>query len=136
MKYRLTDLDPQFVRHDRRTRTARFCTENHRHTGTCGELRTGPADYIVEVSTLAEAQGVEFLDPVEFTKNGGPVGTSTVICWFKDRGVPDDVSPGPGRWNVSGSNFSDLTLDPSVDLSMGGQKPGWWHGWVKNGEVT
>jgi hypothetical protein len=136
MKLRLTDLEPQFVRHERKIRTARFCSVDHVHTTDCGELRTGPADYIVDVSTVGEAQGVSFLDPVEFVKNSGPVGTSMVVCWFKGRGVPDDVVPGPGRWDVSGSTFEDLTLNPSVDLTMGGKHPGWWHGWVQNGEVT
>lgn len=86
--------------------------------------------------TIATAQGVLFLDPVEFAKNGGEVGTSSVLCWFRNRGVPDDEAPGPGRWDVTGSDFSDLTLSPSVDLSCGGKHPGGWHGWVQNGEVT
>lgn len=86
--------------------------------------------------TIATAQGVMFLDPVEFTKNGGPVGTSSVLCWFRDRGVADAELPGPGRWAVSGTGFEDLTLSPSVDLTAGGKHPGRWHGWVQNGEVT
>lgn len=86
--------------------------------------------------TIATAQGVLFLDPVEFAKNGGPVGTSSVLCWFRNRGVSDDEKPAPGRWDVSGTGFADLTLNPSVDCSCGGKHPGAWHGWVKNGEVT
>lgn len=86
--------------------------------------------------TIATAQGVMFLDPVEFARNGGPVGTSSVLVWFRGRGVPDDKDPGPGRWTVSGTSFDDLTLDPSVDLSCSGEYPGRWHGWVKNGDVT
>lgn len=108
MNLKLTDLEPSFVRHEYR----------------------GEHLYYVEVSTLAEAHGVEFLDPVELNGRGG-----TVICWFRGR-VPDCLEPGPGRWYVSGSDFTNLTLDPSVDLSCGNKYPGRWHGWVRNGEVT
>lgn len=34
------------------------------------------------VSTLAEAQGVMFICP----KCGG----HSILCWFKDRGIPDE----------------------------------------------
>ena len=81
------------------------------------------------------AQGVMFLDPVEYQKNGGAVGTSSVLVWFRGRGVPDHAKPGPGRWNVTGTGFTDLTLTPSIDLTCGGKYPGRWHGWLTNGEV-
>ena len=86
--------------------------------------------------TITNAQGILFLDPHEFAKHGGAHGTSSVLCWFKDRGVPADEEPLPGRWAVSGTCFADLTLHPSVDLTCGGKHPGRWHGWVKAGEVT
>lgn len=82
---------------------------------------------------LAEAQGVMFLCPKCFEANKGEVGTHRVICWFRGRGVPDDQSPGPGRWDVSGTGFSDLTLKPSVFLS--GADGCQWHGWITNGEA-
>jgi hypothetical protein len=66
-------------------------------------------------------------------KNNGPIGTHSVLCWFKGRGVPDDEFSGPGRWDVSGTGFEDLTLIPSVHLT--GEGCG-WHGHVQNGEVT
>lgn len=86
--------------------------------------------------TIETAQGVLFLDPSEFAKNNGPVGTSSVLAWFRDRGVSDDLEPGPGRWKVSGTSFADLTLSPSIDLTCGGKHPGRWHGFITNGEVT
>jgi hypothetical protein len=79
---------------------------------------------------LQHAQGVMFLCPVCFVKNGGAVGTESVLCWFKDRGVPADALPGPGRWTCTGTSFADLTLSPSVNVD-----DGHWHGWVQNGEV-
>jgi hypothetical protein len=93
------------------------------------------------VAALAEAQGVLFLCPACFTKNGGPAGTHAVLCWSRSRGVPDGVEPGPGRWTLNGTSFDDLTLDGdppgqprSVDLTKGGGCT--WHGHVTHGEVT
>ena len=81
---------------------------------------------------LATAQGVMFLCPQCFARNGGEVGTHSVICWFRDRGVSAEASPGPGRWSVSGNSLDDLTLAPSVHLSGPGCG---WHGWVRNGDA-
>lgn len=114
---RLAQLEPRFIRHERRDGKT-----FHRF-----------------VESIAEAQGIIFLCPKCFAKNGGPVGTHSVICWSRSRGVPDDVSPGPGRWALQGSGFEDLTLgaDPpnrarSVLLTGGCA----WHGFVTKGEVT
>lgn len=85
--------------------------------------------------TPETAQGVMFLCPVCFLKNGGPIGTHAVLTYFRDRGVPDDARPGPGRWVVSGTGFHDLTLSPSVDISSP-DRPDEWHGSVTNGRVT
>lgn len=62
--------------------------------------------------SLSEAQGVLFLCPVCFQKNGGGVGTHSVICWFDGRGVPTDMDPKPGRWTPAGTGIADLTLNP------------------------
>jgi len=114
---KLSDLEPSFIRH---------------------EYRDG-REFHCEVATLDEAQGVEFLCPGCFQKNGGPVGTHVVVCWSRSRGTPDDVRPGPGRWKMTGSGFADLTLDAdppnsarSVLLTAGCR----WHGFVTNGDVT
>lgn len=59
---------------------------------------------------LSEAHGVMFLCPVCFQKNGGNVGTHSVLCWFNGRGVPVDRTPLPGRWNPAGTGLDDLTF--------------------------
>jgi len=81
----------------------------------------------------AEANGIMFLCPLCFAKNGGPVGTHRVLCW--DPSVPQTMSPTPGRWNLVGESFDDLSLvagSSSVKLEKGCQ----WHGYITNGEVT
>lgn len=83
--------------------------------------------------TPATAQGLLFLCPVCFEKNKGDIGTHSVLTWFKDRGVPDEARPNPGRWTVSGNDFTDLTLTPSIFLTGGGCG---WHGFITNGQVT
>ena len=41
-------------------------------------------------------------------------------------------SPGTGHiWNMTGNDFDDLSLSPSVDASESGH----WHGFITNGEV-
>lgn len=89
------------------------------------------------VETLAEADGVMFLCPHCFVKNGGKVGTHIDICWFRDRGVPDDVTPNPGRWTPSGTGLDDLTFVPgnppmAISVKSGDE----WHVFVENGEVN
>lgn len=90
-----------------------------------------------EVDTLAEAQGVIFLCPLCWTTNAGPIGTHSVICWFRDRGVLDTESPSPGRWDPGGAGLDDLTFvsidgrQCSVQL-LGGCN---WHGHIVNGEA-
>jgi hypothetical protein len=81
--------------------------------------------------SIASATGLLFLCPVCFKANHGQVGTHSVICWFRDRGVPDSATPGPGRWVPSGTGFDDLSLSPSVNV--GNEH---WHGFITNGEVT
>ncbi len=83
------------------------------------------------------AQGLICLCPVCFLKNDGPVGTHSVICWFQNRGIPDDVFPKPGRWNPSGTGVHDITFVPpgstSVLLTHAGCG---WHGFIQNGRAT
>jgi hypothetical protein len=99
---RLTDLEPQFIKY---------------------VVKDGGVFYS-PVDTLAEADGIDFLCPVCFLKNGGNVGTHMVACWFEGK-VADDVTPGPGRWNPTGTGYGDLSFVPgkrsnSVQLTGGG----------------
>ena len=111
---RLTELDPWFLR------------------------ITGPNEFEI-IHDIGRAQGVEFLCPVCFVKNGGKTGTHRVICWSRSRGVPDDLNPKPGRWTLEGTGYNDLTLNgdpPSSARSVRLSSPCGWHGFVTNGEVT
>lgn len=114
---RLTELEPQFIKHERR--------DGH--------------EYYIPIDNIAEAQGIEFLCPLCFAANRGSRGTHMVICWSRSKGIPEDVSPKPGRWKMDGTGYADLTLnaDPpgharSVQL-LGGCN---WHGHITNGEIT
>lgn len=87
--------------------------------------------------TLAEAQGIIFLCPKCFAANGGNVGTHSVICWFSGRGVPDERTPKPGRWNPSGTGIDDLTFIGPGAASVLLTGPGCgWHGFVKDGDAA
>lgn len=107
MSHRLSELDARLMRHD-------------------GDRTLYP------VSSVAEASCVVFLCPKCFVANKGEVGTHSVLCYFRDRGVPPDARPGPARWEASGAGIEDLTLAPSV-LLIGGCA---WHGFVRNGEAV
>jgi hypothetical protein len=96
---KLSDLEPRLVRH----------------------LTPEGRDGYRYVDTLAEAQGVHFLCPC--SEGHG------LLVYFRDRGVPDDAVPGPGRWTASGTSLEDLTLTPSISVRC-------WHGFVIGGQVT
>lgn len=138
---RLTDLDPRFVRYETRVETRQFVAGDPATWAQRGyptEDRTGPIEYSLTVATLESAQGVRFLCPVCFQKNGGPAGTHGVEVAFEGRGVEPHqgsqaASGQPSRWAVAGTGLDDLTLTPSIDL--GGVGCG-WHGFVRAGEVT
>ena len=91
-----------------------------------------------KVETLAEADGVMFqcpkcaqgLETFDEDRGRGVRGAHYVLCWFRGR-VSDDLTPGPGRWDASGTSLDDLTLSPSVHLS--GASGCQWHGWVQSG---
>jgi hypothetical protein len=89
--------------------------------------------------SLAEAHGVQFLCPKCFAANDGKVGTHYVICWFRNRGVPDDLTPKPGRWTPSGTDIDDLTFvpgEPPMAVSILLTSGCGWHGYVSNGDAT
>lgn len=80
-----------------------------------------PGRLYQEVNNITDAHGIQFLCPVCFVKNGGSVGTHSVICW-DPRGVSPDETPGPGRWEMVGTCLDDLTLragSSSIKLNTG-----------------
>ena len=84
---------------------------------------------------MTGAQGVIFLCPKCFEMNKGSVGTHSVICWFKDRGIPDNMDPKPGRWNPSGTSLDDLTFVGPGAVSVLLTSGCGWHGFVKDGSA-
>lgn len=85
------------------------------------------------VATLAEADGIKFKCPLCFQRNGGAVGTHSIICWQPH--VPQTTHPTPGRWSFHGTGFGDLTLvagSSSILLTAGCQ----WHGFITAGEIV
>lgn len=135
---RLTDLEAKFFRFERRPTEVQLVdgdSETWEERGKPVRTETLLRDHYILVETLSEADMIEFLCPLCFQKNGGPVGTHVVICHFTGR-VPDDAKPGPGRWNPAGTGLDDLTfVGPgltSVQL-IGGCG---WHGHVNNGDAA
>lgn len=110
MKVRLTELEPQFLK--------RIDDNNFR-----------------EVSSIADADGVMFVCPLCFENNGkNRVGVHSVLCWNPN--VPQTTDPVPGRWNLVGTGYEDLTLQAgSSSIHLTGEGCG-WHGFIRNGEVT
>lgn len=85
------------------------------------------------VKELRKAHGVRYLCPVCFWKNGGPVGTHWCLHWFTKAKLPDDATPGPGRWNVQGHDIDDITFVAPGSFSV--NMVGHWHGWIESGTV-
>jgi hypothetical protein len=85
------------------------------------------------IDDVTQAQGIMFLCPKCYATNNGPVGMHSVLCWFANKGVPGELTPGPGRWSASGTDYTNLTLSPSVHLTGPGCG---WHGFITNGEVS
>jgi hypothetical protein len=83
---------------------------------------------------IALADGVSFVCPKCFVENGMKrPGVHSVICWSPK--VPKTTSPQPGRWNLKGSGYEDLSLvaGSSSVLLKGGCNA---HFHVTNGNVT
>ena len=137
---RLVDLEPNFIRYKREIHRGKFVRDGAdplNYTEADLEERDHEVNLRVYVDRLEDAQGVQFLCPVCFRDNGGPVGTHMVEVTFAGRGVADEDGMhndkgAPVRWQVTGSGFADLTTKPSV-LLLGGCN---WHGFITNGEVS
>ncbi len=110
MKLRLTELEPQFLKRIDDT-------------------------HFKYVDAIADADGIFFVCPLCFENNGkSRPGVHGVICWNPI--VPQTTTPIPGRWNLLGTGYDDLTLQAgssSIQLASDGCK---WHGFIRNGEVT
>jgi len=81
---------------------------------------TGPRQYNVVVDDIKQADGVLFLCPKCFSVNGGSKGTHWVLCWRPH--VPQTVKPIPGRWELLGTGYGDLSLragSSSIQLEAG-----------------
>jgi len=129
---RLRDLEAHFYRIEEYITTwVRVRPDGDR------EEITGPRQRYVPVENLSEAQGLWFLCPKCFEANGrSNVGVHAVICWFADRGVPDDTQPKPGRWRPAGTGIDDLTFvgpDAASVQLVGGCN---WHGFVRDGDAA
>jgi len=134
---RLLDLEPQFCR--RVVKVEQYSTLKagrdplaKSFTDDDFELVTGPREYRHPVDALADADGISFLCPkcVDDQDRG-----HSVICWFEGR-VPGDATPGPGRWNPTGSGYADLSFVPGAKSNsvrlIGGCNA---HFMVENGAV-
>jgi len=123
---RLTDLMPEWVNSAGGNAFRRF-SDSHSHVDY-GEGQEW-ADPPFSSEDVTAAHGILFLCPTCFKKNGGPVGTESVLVWFASRPVPPEAKPTP-RWGAAGSGFSDLSLSPSINVAEGH-----WHGFITNGEI-
>lgn len=80
--------------------------------------------------TLAEAHGIWFDCPLCSPDN--PHG---VLCWFPNAPLHPATDLGknnqkqPVRWSVSGTDYSNLSLSPSIQIQGGCN----WHGFITNG---
>jgi hypothetical protein len=124
---RLSELEPQFLRREERIEE----WTRRKEDGT-DEQVTGPREYQVFVE-LQDADGISFLCPKCFEQNKGSIGTHSVLCWTPK--VPPNVDPKPGRWNLVGTSYEDLSLvagSSSVLLTSGCMA----HFVVQNGNVS
>lgn len=121
---KLTLLEPQFVRHTRELQTREYCVPPFE--------RTAEVEVTHDVASIGDAQGIRLLCPKCFVANGGAGDTHSLLLWFRDRGVAEDATPGPGRWAIDGTGYDDLSLSPSVHVTSGCG----WHGYGTGGVAT
>ena len=86
------------------------------------------------VKDVKEADGIMFYCPVCLAnqQKGADIHVHSIICWQPK--VPSNIHPNPGRWNLVGTSFEDLSLingSSSVYL-QGGCKA---HFFITNGEI-
>lgn len=85
------------------------------------------------VDDSKDADGVAFMCPRCWRENGGPCGTHSMLCWFVGR-VPNELSPGPGRWVINpGATIDSLTFIGPDSKSIACGKH--WHGFIVDGRI-
>lgn len=115
----LSELKPRFVALDRNERGQHV----YRH-----------------VDAIDAADGVMFLCPTCFARNAadrgdGALGTHSVICW-RPRIAQEETVSGPGRWELVGTSYGDLSLvgQPSSSVLLQGGCNA--HFFIRDGEVV
>ncbi len=136
---KLIDLEPRFIRYETKQELRDFIVGDHetwQERGQPVEKRLTDCEYHIYVDKLAEAQGIMFLCPKCFEQNKGIVGTHSIQVTFDGRNVLSHEGvqnkEGPVRWQVSGNDYNDLTIQPSILLLSGCG----WHGYVTNGGTS
>lgn len=130
----LRQLEAFFIRYEKS-----IAGEGHGRPQPDGTMKWGGFEIDVEriVENLSEAQGITFLCPLCFDKNGGSVGTHSVNVSFSNRSVTEGQGSHndkgePSRWDIiGGSGLDDLQLSPSIHLPNGCG----WHGYIGHSGV-
>lgn len=86
------------------------------------------------VDAIGDADGIIFVCPLCLKNNEGHrPGVHSVLCW--EPNVPQTTPPTPGRWEMQGTGYDDLTLvagSSSVLLTGPGCGA---HFFIRNGEI-
>lgn len=77
------------------------------------------------VEALVEADGVQFLCPHCFEKDGHSIQVFFEGCDLPP-GIGSNMKGAPVRWKASGTNLDDLILTPSIQI----HGPCNWHGFI------
>ena len=130
---KLIELEPFFIRYETRVESYEVVSgdpDTWNQRGRPVIVTTGPRQYSHVVDSMNQAQGIRFYCPK----------CRNLLCevTFANRGVSDSQgthnSKGePSRWDVSGNDFSNLTVRPSIlieEASCG------WHGYITDGKGT
>lgn len=90
------------------------------------------ADCYHMTDEIAGARGVTFQCPHCMRAKPDGVGVHYILCWTPL--VPEAWEPGPGRWELQGTGYADLTLvagSSSVAIGFCGA-----HFWVRDGAIV
>ena len=114
---KLTELEPVFLKYWQRE------VDQTSYADTAAYPGKRTLEGASHVETLEQADGIRFTCP--------KCGHHQVMVWFRQH-VPPHILPGPGRWDVYGKSFDDLSLHPSIALNGACD----WHGFIQKGDVT